>query len=882
MNPSLRPKAAVAAVGATTLLATLLVPTATAYADDDPTTLDDLIFSEYVEGSSNNKALEIYNGTSAPVDLGGYAIQQYSNGSASAGFTASLAGTLAPGDVYVFAHSSADAAILAQADQTTGTGLFNGNDALTLVKDGGTVVDSIGQVGFDPGTEWGTGLTSTADNTLRRKADVCEGDTVKDDAFDPAVQWDGFPNNTFDGLGTHTTTCGAGEPDPEPEPEPEPEPGSCFEDAMAIGAVQGSGAATPVAGQVVTVEGVVVGDYQHSGSFNGIFVQDAGDGDPATSDGIYVFLPSGPDVSVGDRVRVTGTASEFSGQTQLSNNTVQLCATDQALPPATTVSLPLGDPEPLESMLVTFPQDLAILEYFEYARYGEVVLGVGDGTLRQYQPTAVHDPGSAGAAALLAFNAANRIRLDDGLNIQNPDYLRHPAGGQFTLDHGFRGGDTLANLTGVLDYRFNQWRVQPTQDADFTVRNARPDVPEVGGTTTVASFNVLNYFTTLGSRGADDQAEFDRQESKIVSAINAMDAEIVGLIEIENNGDVAVGRLVTALNQAAGETRWAFVSTGRVGTDEITTAFIYQPAKVTPVGPWSVLDSSVDARFDDTRNRPALAQTFQENGTDGKVTVVVNHLKSKGSACPGDPDTGQGNCNEVRAAAADALGDWANDDPTGTGVDEVLIIGDLNSYDHEDPIRELREDGFVDLLKVFGGEYAYTYVFDGVLGYLDYAMASDALAPKVTGAAAWQINADEAPVLDYELNFKGPGQAALFAPDPYRSSDHDPVLVGLDLVAPELEVVASPSSVWPPNNKWVDVETVILASDDSGEQPTVALIGAEVVSAGPNGKGAIEVVSDSHLRVVAATQAVYEVTYEATDAAGNSTTATVTITVGKP
>ncbi len=169
----------------------------------------DLFFSEYIEGSSNNKALEIYNGTGAAVDLaaGGYQVQMFFNGSSSAGLTINLTGTVADGDVFVVAQSSADSAILAEADLTNGAGWFNGDDAVVLAK-GGTVIDVIGQIGFDPGSEWGSGLTSTADNTLRRKVDICAGDPDGSDAFDPAVQWDGYATNTFDGLGSHTASCG--------------------------------------------------------------------------------------------------------------------------------------------------------------------------------------------------------------------------------------------------------------------------------------------------------------------------------------------------------------------------------------------------------------------------------------------------------------------------------------------------------------------------------------------------------------------------------------------------------------------------------------------------------------------------------------------------
>ncbi|MDD9206834.1 ExeM/NucH family extracellular endonuclease [Georgenia sp. 10Sc9-8] len=904
MTHPLRPRRTIAVTGAAALLATVLVPTATA-ADDDPATLDDLIISEYVEGSSNNKALELYNGTDGAIDLSGYAVEMYFNGNTDAGLTIDLEGALSAGEVFVLAHSSAAAEILAQADQTSGAGFFNGDDAITLTK-AGVVVDSLGQIGTDPGSQWGAGLTSTADNTLRRKPDVCAGDTVTTDAFDPAAQWDGYATDTFGGLGSHDTSCGAGDPvEPDPgdgdpvEPDPGDEdpvdPGTCTDESTAIGAVQGSGTASSMVNETVTVQGTVVGDFQHEGSFDGYYVQDAGDDDPATSDGIFVYAPDGADVDAGDAVRITGTVSEYYGMTQITVADLLECGV-ATLPAPVQLELPVTDYEPYEGMLVSFAEELTILEYFEYGRYGEIVAGYGQETARQYQPTAVHEPGSPEAEELLAWNLAHRITIDDGRGDQNPAVLRHPNGEPFSLTNTFRGGDTLSDVTGIIDYRFSEWKIQPTEGADSTATNPRPAVPEVGGTTTVASFNVLNYFTTLTSqdadaRGADTAAELERQQAKIVSAINEMDADVVGLIEIENNGDVAVGNLVDALNAAAGEDRWAFVSTGVIGTDAITTALIYQPAEVSPVGDFAVLDSDEDPRFLDEYNRPALAQTFTDDVTGGQVTVVVNHLKSKGSSCaaagdPEDPD-GQGNCNGVRTDAADALGDWADADPTGTGTEDVLIVGDLNAYDKEDPIEALTADGFVDLLLEHQGEYAYSYVFDGMLGYLDYAMASVSLAPQVTGAAAWAINADEPSVLDYDMSFKPDAQDVVFAADPYRSSDHDPVLVGLDLAAPdttapELEVAPETTWIWPPNNTWVTVHTAVSATDDSGAEPAVTLVDATVTEDGKGHRGAIEVVSDSEFRLRAAPQAVYTLTYEATDAAGNSTAESVSIMVGKP
>ncbi len=172
----------------------------------------ELFFSEYIEGSSNNKALEIFNDTGAAIDLlaGGYTVQMFFDGNSTAGLTISLSGVVADGDVFVVAYSGADATILAQADQTNSSSWFNGDDAVILRKNG-MVIDALGQAGFDPGNEWGTGLVSTWDNTLRRKPAVCQGDPNSTDIFDPASEWDGYATDTFDGLGAHSADC---DPDP--------------------------------------------------------------------------------------------------------------------------------------------------------------------------------------------------------------------------------------------------------------------------------------------------------------------------------------------------------------------------------------------------------------------------------------------------------------------------------------------------------------------------------------------------------------------------------------------------------------------------------------------------------------------------------------------
>ena len=837
----------------------------------------DLFISEYVEGSSNNKAIEIYNPGTTAVDLAatGYKLQQYSNGSPTVSLTINLTGSVTPGDVFVFSHALANAAILAQADQSANLGLFNGNDAVALVK-GTEIVDVIGQIGVDPGSQWGTGLASTMDNTLRRNASIVQGDTNGADPFDPAVEWTGYASDTFDGVGWHLTP-----PDPDPEPVAD-----CAATPVTIGSVQGSGAASPIPGQDVLIEGVVVGDFQ-TGGFDGYYVQDAGDGNAATSDGIFVYAPGGAPVDVGDSVSVAGEVAEFFGLTQVVAADVEVCATGQVLPTATPLTLPAtsAQREALEGMYVTLPQNLAIGETFEYGRFGTITLTNG----RLDTPTAVVEPGAA-ANALAAANIENSITLDDGRGSQNPDPAIHPDGAVFTLDHSFRSGDLVQNATGILDYRFDTWGVQPTEGADFTVANARTGVPDVGGDLKISSFNVLNYFTSIDPtpansgddddyRGADTAEEFQRQQDKIVAALAAIDADVFGLLEIENNG-TAVQALADALNAKVGAGTYVPVTTGVIGTDAITTAVIYKPSTVTPVGTYQLMTSAVDPTWSDARHRPAVTQRFASTETGDEFVVSVNHLKSKGSACSESPDLedGQGNCSASRTAAATALTKWLNETVAPDG--RAIVIGDLNSYDHEDSIDAFARGGFTDLEKQFNGEHAYSYVFDGQLGYLDYALAQPALTADVSAVASWHINSDEPSLIDYDMSFKLPAQDALYAPDAYRSSDHDPVIVGLNLTPdatdPTIEVTADPELIWPPNNKMRTVQFSIDAADDRGDV-TVELTDVSVSGANASWTQ----VDDDTFTVKAAKGAVYRFTWTATDAAGNTSTDTVEVVVGK-
>jgi predicted extracellular nuclease len=603
--------------------------------------------------------------------------------------------------------------------------------------------------------------------------------------------------------------------------------------------IQGSGSAVTGPGPF-TVEAIVVGDYQTQGSgqLRGFFLQEEDadvDVNPATSEGIFVFCTTCPvAVSVGDKVRVNGGASEFFNMSQLTASTiasVSVVSSGNPLPAPASVELPVpGVPngdlatatavintyfEAFEGMLVTFPDTLSVREYFELARYGQVILSEG-GRPRQF--TDANLPDAVGFTNHRINLASRTIILDDTDNRQNRPVdtpnttYYHPVPG-LSISNFFRGGDTITNLTGVLHWSFagqtgtDAWRIRPvteTYSYAFTPVNTRQPVPSVAGNLKVASFNVLNYFLTIDTsnicaptqdqdcRGADSVQELDRQRTKMLAALSAIDADVFGFMEMENTPGVE-----PLADIVAGLPGYGYVDTGVIGSDAIRVGIIYKTATVQPVGNHAVLDTQAfvnprNAPVD--RNRPAVAQTFEEIATGARFTVVVNHLKSKGSGCgAGDDDTttGQGNCNLTRTLAAQELAAWLATDPTGSGDPDVLIIGDMNSYAKEDPIAALQDAGYTDMVAAFGAPNAYGYVFDGQLGYLDHALANSSLVPQVAEVAEWHINADEIPLFDYNDDVRTADEAAfeeesdvlpLYEPNEFRTSDHDPVVVGLDLI----------------------------------------------------------------------------------------------------
>ncbi|MGC2976614.1 ExeM/NucH family extracellular endonuclease [Brevibacterium sp. FAM 25378] len=624
--------------------------------------------------------------------------------------------------------------------------------------------------------------------------------------------------------------------------------GESPEGVTPIADVQGTGEESPLQGETVTTRGIVTAAYPEGG-LNGYYIQTPGTGgaDHATdaaSDGIFVYSPDTvADVNIDDHVEITGKVSEHYGQTQISVSDSGLTTLDEPAEAVKPVegAFPTGDEkrESLEGMLLQPGEALTVADNYNTNTYGEVVLAIGEGTLGQ--PTDVHRPGSPEATALEEENLDREVVLDDGATVDFLKSDKNVSLPYLNKDAPVRVG-AKASFTSpvVLGFDHEKWRFQPTtrltgdnavtvQPTTFT--NTRSDSPEsVGGQVSLSSFNVLNYFTTTGdqldgceyyddrdgnhitvrggcdARGAANAESLKRQEAKIVTAINKLDASVVSLMEIENSAafgddrDDALKILVDRLNEAAGSEKWAFVpSPDAVPADEdvIRTALIYQPAEVAPQSESTILEDQ-DA-FSNARE--PLSQAFAPKDSSGEVekdktfVTVSNHFKSKGSGeGPGNEDSGdgQGASNADRVKQAKALVDFAGDRQKAAGGDYVYLLGDFNSYTQEDPMQVFYEAGFKDVAAEKTDKS--TYVYGSRTGSLDHVLALDssganaqstgteAALPSsgfdaITGADVWNINSVEALALEYSrFNYNA---ADLFAADQFRASDHDPVIVGL-------------------------------------------------------------------------------------------------------
>lgn len=547
--------------------------------------------------------------------------------------------------------------------------------------------------------------------------------------------------------------------------------------------IQGTGSSSSLVSQTVTTEGVVFADFQGSSQLNGFFIQDTlGDGNPLTSDGVFVYAPSGINVNIGDYVMVTGQVQEYFDLTEIGNVTnIVINGTITNMIAPTPITLPVSAMtafESYEGMYVTFPQNLVVTDNYNLGKYGEFTLA----TERQSIPTEVLDPndnpatgttttGSSNVAAIVALSdlhSRSRFVVDDAKSPSwpNPVPFIDPA------VHTLRNGSTAQQVTGAFSYSFSKYRLMPTQTIAFNYAG-RPQVPQINGDIKVASFNILNFFSTIDdgsgiARGADSPVEYIRQRDKLVAALDSIDADIYALIEVENN-NAAADSILNALNAALGSTVYALASQSQfTGSYAIKNVFIYKISAVTPL---DTMMTSTDVLF----YPPPIARQFKVNSTGGTFNLVANHYRYKGcdDAVGADLDQldGQSCYNATRRQQSIAMLEFYDYIETLTGNDRHLIVGDFNSYSQEDPMDVYAAAGYSALL-----DNTYSYAYMSEFGLLDHAFASPSLLPMIEDTKVWNINADEPPALDYNLENIVDD---LYENNPYRSSDHDPVLIGL-------------------------------------------------------------------------------------------------------
>lgn len=811
-----------------------------------------LVISEAYGGGGNSGAtltndfVEIYNPTAQPVDVDGWSIQYRSAGGSAAPQVTELSGEVPAGGFYLVQQAAGNAGTdpLPGAD-ATGTIAMGGSGFQVWLADTTTpltppagdvtaapvagVVDFLGSSSGAVSYE-GSGPAPAPSNTTSVARSATGADTDV--------------NAADFGAGAPTPTNAAGETGGE-EPPPTG-PG----DEVTIAEIQGEGASSPLDGDVVTTQGVVTGLWPTAAGLDGFTIQTGGTGESAgaASDGVFVESTGAFDestLSLGDSVEVTGTVDENFGLTAVEATAVSVLAAEDALDAVTPLetAYPTTDAgrEAVESMLVAPTDTLTVTNTYSIDGGGNAFaeIGLATGTTPLLQPTDVEDFQTGDIAGVKADNAARGVVLDDG---SNTNYAQG-AGQDLTLpwlsaENAPRvGAEATLEQPVVMSYGFGKWRFQPQERVvdegtdvvtfeDTRAANAAPQ--PVGGDLTLATFNVLNYFTTTGQefvaagegrtctyfndrdgnpiannrcnpdgpRGAATDASLERQQAKIVTAINALDADIVSLEELENSvkmpgtesRDDAIAELVDALNAADGgtEPRWAFVPSPDASElpplaqqDVIRTGFIYDPASVTAVGASDVL---VDDAF--LNARQPLAQVFKAVGdadADG-FAVVVNHFKSKGDSNPpatGDNANGdQGAFNGDRVRQAQALVEFVEDFKTARGVTRSFLTGDFNAYTEEDPVQVLEEAGYTNLESDEEGDYSYS--FNGLSGSLDHVFADAGAFALVTGVDVWDINASESPAYQYSRFNYHPNE--LFdGSEPFAASDHNPELVGFDI-----------------------------------------------------------------------------------------------------
>lgn len=878
----------------------------------------ELIISEYIE-NGNEKALEIANVGANPISLDGFSIAKDINGNNDYSDITPLSGTLGSQKTIVIAYSQASDELKSKAQLVSSRIGFNGDDQIALKNSNGKIIDHIGEPGK---------VKFAEDTDMRREVHTPSAIWNKD-------QWSHHAKTDYNHLGVIGDDNGT-------TPPPEAI-------AATIMELQGDSWASPytdpangkfISDETFIVEGVVTA-IQSTGLGKdlpvGFFIQDEnGDGDPNTSDGIFVTGKI-DGLVVGDKVAVTGKVKEDYGWTKIQPNLVEKIGTG-TIAPITVVALDTDEDfdftlERHEGMLVAFQKesDMRVTRTygFDYGpKRNNMVVSNGQVNLHPNQNNApvIHD-GVIDTAPerQVDCNQDKRIVVESFEKVSKgthvpwyPDFGSDNGTG--TTDDYIRIGDVLDGFEGVIGYSYSDFRfyVTNTVTKDNFARETsdRTDAPVLkeGGDLRVATFNVLNYFTSVygngapnptgQNRGALSPEELELQGDKIANAIVAINADIVGLMEVENNGfgdDSAVAHLVAKINNLIDDPKdyYAYVVGNEgdqfVGSDAIANQVIFRANKVT-LDTYRLIEMPQQhapaTGKEDGKNyqRDAITPTFLINGTKEKITVSVNHLKSKGSTCwedaapveeggqAGKDSDKQGSCENFRVSAAYHLGE------TLQGIDGYkLILGDLNSYGNEDPIMVLTnrdnapEDhvikaardtfiggdassgnplhgaegavidntyGFINAVKI-NHPHSYSYSYNDEVGSLDYILISPELKSKFVDATDWNINAGESTLFQYaDKNNCLNGECSTRYADPYRASDHDPAIIDLkfnNTVPPvdgkppvDPEKPETPDTDNPKEPETPDQPIVTLPSEpvnppaDLPEQPEAPVVGEPI------------------------------------------------------
>ncbi|MBN8090312.1 ExeM/NucH family extracellular endonuclease [Vibrio vulnificus] len=874
--------------------------------------INDIIITEYVEGSASNKAVEISNiGTSNYTFDGTLSLyySSYKNVIKNSKGQNVLEGiTLAPGKSIVVVNGDSstelrqyverlggkDALVVAGTyDQVQHSAMnFNGDDAVWLGvgSDASGVKDIFGNYGHSGDKIW-------ADQTMRRKSGSKPSTTYQE------AEWEKLSINAFGGLG-HPT-------DVNDEPLPPPPANLPCTDAegtvshKTIGEVQGEGYSSPLieSGYTSKDEYLVTGVVSAVATslVKGFYLyDDNADGNVKTSDGVFVKTSGAVSKDmIGQQICVRAKVNEDYGMTTLlpTGNIWEVKnSTPVEVTPVKLERIDSDDDtfrstlERLEAMPVVLVEDMDAAEgnqdmrvsrtfSFDYsAKRNNMVIAY---KRPNPQPNQDHVAGSDAAKAQTAQNKDYRIVVESDEKPANGKIPYYPEFASDPHNNYIRINDSVVGMTGVLHYSYNEFRLIPTANvtkANFvhnTPRTSSPVIKESYGddgfTIKVATQNVLNYFNSPygghdnqfgDNRGAESQQEFERQQAKIVEAIYGLDADIVGLMEVENNGFgdfSSIRELLEAINakyykenykdrfaRESIHNRYVFVGFDKngdqvldqfdtIGSDAITTGIIYRPSKVSVIAgkvipmPWQDAPMIVDAdgkpvvdgkgelaESGKNYQRNTVAATFRVLNTGKQLTVSVNHLKSKGSTCWDDyvgtkavDDDAQGSCENFRVASTYHLGQ----EMAKIGGDQI-VLGDMNSYAHEDPMLVLTSNptkkalkaadyikvgnkwqfngeqgpvitqtfGFINAVdyKTPAGETSWSYSYNDEVGSLDHLLITESLKSRLVDAVDWHINAPESTLFDYSNKYKGGDSNEanpFYKADAFRSSDHDSALV---------------------------------------------------------------------------------------------------------